>query len=278
MTLSNFLQAIIEDPDDDDLRLVYADWLDERGQPKRAEFIRVQIELAKLPKGDERRKNLEARERELILRHEKQWVQPIRAWAREWQFSRGLICGVAVKGSTLLKQAGNIFEFSPIRHLSILDAGKHGRDIAGCPYLARLTSLRLRGFHTADMVHLPESRYLQGITELNLTENGIGNAGLLALAESANLPRLSRLSLVCTQIGDDGVEGLSRSSHLSGLRWLNLDRNRVSDRGAIALAASPHLGELAWLCLGGYWIGEAGLNALRARFGDRVCMDEWRVH
>ena len=36
-----FLQAIIENPDDDAPRLLYADWLEERGDP-RGEFIRVQ--------------------------------------------------------------------------------------------------------------------------------------------------------------------------------------------------------------------------------------------
>ena len=36
-----FLQAIIEDPDHDAPRLLYADWLEERGDP-RGEFIRVQ--------------------------------------------------------------------------------------------------------------------------------------------------------------------------------------------------------------------------------------------
>jgi uncharacterized protein (TIGR02996 family) len=39
-------QAILEDPRDDDLRLIYADWLDEHGEGDRAEFIRVQVELA----------------------------------------------------------------------------------------------------------------------------------------------------------------------------------------------------------------------------------------
>ena len=43
---AGFLRAILDDPDDDGVRLVYADWLDEHGQPERAEFIRVQCELA----------------------------------------------------------------------------------------------------------------------------------------------------------------------------------------------------------------------------------------
>jgi uncharacterized protein (TIGR02996 family) len=41
------LAAIQEAPDDDTPRLVYADWLAEHGDPERAEFIRVQCELAR---------------------------------------------------------------------------------------------------------------------------------------------------------------------------------------------------------------------------------------
>lgn len=45
---SAFITAICADPDDDTARLVYADYLEENGEPARAEFIRVQCELAKL--------------------------------------------------------------------------------------------------------------------------------------------------------------------------------------------------------------------------------------
>jgi uncharacterized protein (TIGR02996 family) len=41
-------KAIIASPDDDALRLVYADWLEEHGEDVRAQFIRVQCALAKL--------------------------------------------------------------------------------------------------------------------------------------------------------------------------------------------------------------------------------------
>ena len=42
------LRTIIVDPADDTPRLVYADWLEENGEPDRAEFIRVQVKLARL--------------------------------------------------------------------------------------------------------------------------------------------------------------------------------------------------------------------------------------
>lgn len=41
-----FLDDIIAHPADDTPRLVYADWLDDEGRSERAEFIRVQVEVA----------------------------------------------------------------------------------------------------------------------------------------------------------------------------------------------------------------------------------------
>lgn len=43
-----FLAAVRRNPWDDTPRLVYADWCDEHGEPERAEFIRVQCEIAGL--------------------------------------------------------------------------------------------------------------------------------------------------------------------------------------------------------------------------------------
>jgi len=44
---ADFLRAICLHPDDDAPRLIFADWLDENGQPERAEFIRSQIVCSK---------------------------------------------------------------------------------------------------------------------------------------------------------------------------------------------------------------------------------------
>jgi uncharacterized protein (TIGR02996 family) len=41
----SLIAAVCADPDDDTVRLAYADWCDENGEPERAEFIRVQVEL-----------------------------------------------------------------------------------------------------------------------------------------------------------------------------------------------------------------------------------------
>ena len=47
MSDQGFIDAILEDPGDIDRRLVYADYLEERGDP-RAELIRLEHELSEL--------------------------------------------------------------------------------------------------------------------------------------------------------------------------------------------------------------------------------------
>src|SRR5262245_37484275 len=66
MTHDGFWQSILADPENDTPRLVYADWLEEQGEAERAEFIRVQIELARLGEDDPRRRALQARESALL--------------------------------------------------------------------------------------------------------------------------------------------------------------------------------------------------------------------
>src|SRR4051794_13393226 len=46
-------RAILAHPDEDTPRLVYADWLDEHGEPAHAEFIRVQCRLARMNEWDD---------------------------------------------------------------------------------------------------------------------------------------------------------------------------------------------------------------------------------
>src|SRR4051812_44592846 len=45
-----FLRAIVDNPDDDVARLVFADWLDEHGLADKAEFVRLEVELNHLPR------------------------------------------------------------------------------------------------------------------------------------------------------------------------------------------------------------------------------------
>jgi uncharacterized protein (TIGR02996 family) len=72
-----FLKAIFEGYDKT-VPLIYADWLEERGDP-RAEFIRLQFELATLGPEDERRKGLQEREQHLWYEQREDWRSYLKA-------------------------------------------------------------------------------------------------------------------------------------------------------------------------------------------------------
>ncbi len=65
---AGLLQAILNAPDDATLRLVYADWLEERGDP-RGEYLRCQCACAYLKPADPRLATLLQREEELRQQH-----------------------------------------------------------------------------------------------------------------------------------------------------------------------------------------------------------------
>jgi uncharacterized protein (TIGR02996 family) len=101
----HFLRAIVNQPDDDAVRLVYADWLDDRGD-LRAEFLRLEVELHGLAKGARKRKaTLEQQMSNLRRRLDARWV--------EWMwYARSLPQGVrrdlifVGKGKGLLEVRG----------------------------------------------------------------------------------------------------------------------------------------------------------------------------
>jgi uncharacterized protein (TIGR02996 family) len=69
----SFQQAILENPHDDVLRLQYADWLEEQGDP-RGEFVRLQVVLPRLAEDDPRLVALKEREQQLLAGHGLEWL------------------------------------------------------------------------------------------------------------------------------------------------------------------------------------------------------------
>lgn len=68
-----FLNIIAHNPTDDFARLVYADWLDERGNEPRAQFIRSEIAISQLPLNDPRRVAAIAERNALLIAHRNTW-------------------------------------------------------------------------------------------------------------------------------------------------------------------------------------------------------------
>ncbi len=69
------LSAIRDEPDDDGIRLVYADWLEEQGNIDRADFIRLQCQIATMDLDDPGRPAMELRAEDLLVAHRAEWTE-----------------------------------------------------------------------------------------------------------------------------------------------------------------------------------------------------------
>jgi uncharacterized protein (TIGR02996 family) len=142
-----FLAAIIADPADNSPRLMYADWLTEQGESARSEFIRVQCALAKhetavlqrgegfpappMPEGFllfSKREALQRRERELLGRHEGQWLDWLKGvWGAEWiptrditvSWRRGFVAAITLCAEAWLQHADALLKTAPLEEVTL---------------------------------------------------------------------------------------------------------------------------------------------------------------
>jgi len=91
MRFNDLLRAARERPEDDAPRLALAGWLERSGEPERAELVRLQCQLARLPKVARGRKKLADREALLLRRHGGRWRGPLPSPRAPWRFARGLL-------------------------------------------------------------------------------------------------------------------------------------------------------------------------------------------
>ncbi len=266
------LQDILDRPDDDAPRLVYADWLDEHGDPDRAEFIRLQIEAARLKQEKAFRPGPHRREQELLDRHRDEWLRDVPPPLRkEYMFERGFVGWLHCSALEFLRGAERLFRHAPVRSVRLKHATRRLAELAACPYLARLSRINFSaaGNHIdgAGARAFFASPHLGGLVELDLKYNAIGPQGAAALAACRHLAGLRHLSLTHNRIGDEGAAALADSPHLANLEALDLYGNDIGDAGATALAASPHLNRLDALTLTSNAVGPAGVEALAAAKG-----------
>src|SRR5262245_15825451 len=125
--------AILAHPDEDTPRLAFADWLAEQDHPDRAEFIRVQIELARLTPNEMVPWNrhaigLRAKEKALLVAHGADWLAPLRAKgeplqheATHGQFRRGFVEVVWMPAAWFVQWGERLLEHAPIRELRVTE-------------------------------------------------------------------------------------------------------------------------------------------------------------
>ncbi|MDB5312451.1 MAG: hypothetical protein JWO38_6653 [Gemmataceae bacterium] len=248
-----FLAAICANPDDDTPRLVYADWLDETGDPDRAELIRLEVRLAAGAPGRADRESLKQRQRELIQRNRDRWLAELpRArgfewtfgsedqWNTYWRFDRGFVgCVTFWSAAAYRRAAARVFRATPVRAVSVCGVRPTDLALFTNERFSQCRSLCVNGdeLGPGEVERIVTAAPLQGLTYFRIYGAGIGDDAVDRLCEPGVLPNLTVLWMDGL-IGDRGVETLAASHHgprLEGLH-LNFQLTHVGDRGARVVA------------------------------------------
>jgi uncharacterized protein (TIGR02996 family) len=97
-----FYKAIMENPLDDGIRLIYSDWLIENGEIDYAEFIKIQIELSKYNHWDEDHKrvgHLVTRQKELFEKNKEKLSLPKSGYFDKFTYRRGFVGCIYTTGT-----------------------------------------------------------------------------------------------------------------------------------------------------------------------------------
>lgn len=351
------LARVLASPDDLQLRQVFADKMQERGDPRGA-FISMQLELLRLDPADGRFPGVFAESRRLEHRHRRVWLADVferigdcapvfRAgflstltidpldldehWP--WLRAREPVEGVTIEVHEALPEPARRRKLGPeLKRLRVVpeqwvtafsvseilawdvsrlvaldlsgcdlgtdgakllagletDLGEHfERFVAPPPFVpGALRQLQLRGCQLGDegVKLLLGAERLNGVTDLDLSQNRLSDPATLKALEAAPLPSLERVSLA-GNVFRGGLQALARWSQLPKLTALGLPQSTTKDdllalfkkpsaalreldvRSAKALLETPLVvfdcaTQLTHLDLGTTSLGDDGLEAL----------------
>lgn len=138
-----FVREIADRPDDDGPRLIYADWLEEHGNP-RGEFIRVQCDLERLDPLSADYHDLNVRNLELLGLHRKGWVNELLIPSRQRVFfRRGFVRQFKSTASNLLEKGDEAAELAPLTSLHLLGAAHDAHELANVTWLDHVHDLHI---------------------------------------------------------------------------------------------------------------------------------------
>lgn len=234
-----FRAAVAAAPDDDLPRLIYADWLDERGDV-RGEFIRLQVAEAR---GEVTPAQV-ARTQRWARKLGRDWAGSAADHALLFEFRRGFVERVIMSAGAFLAHGEEVLDDNPIRQVTLIGASTVTEALARSPHLGQVKALHLTGC-------------------------GLGDRGIAKLLATPCLDKLRTLRLGSNGLEDRSAEALARCRWLRNLADLDLSHNAIGDVGAAAIAASPHLRHLRRIDLSANYISPGACAELRRSAGVR---------
>jgi uncharacterized protein (TIGR02996 family) len=275
-------RAILANPDNDTLRLIYADALEEANDTQRAAFIRSQVELAHVPEYDPAWIRFRYIDLEKLYGDLLQEELPELPAGIEWfndPFRRGLPAAIQAKDAqTFVHHADGLFALAPIEHL-ILDVVKlqEVQSFARCPWRDRLVRLSISqglGVHVAS--RLLSSTHYERLKELYIGAGLTTRGTATAVVRSHTFRQLTALSYRDDRRGrgtEFGSESSWNGSFVSELiqlteplrlNKLDLSENRLTGEPLRDLLGTRVIFSVEELDLSDNNLGGDGFRALAA--------------
>ncbi len=296
-----FERALAENPDDPAGWSAYADYLAEQGSP-RGEFMQVQIALEDESRPRKERKQLQAREKELLARHEQEWLgnlaphlldpaEPVDGYSEpqkpDYRWRRGILAELKV-GCLTVRLAQALADAPTVRFLEKLHV------VSTAYYLGtqdETTPRRVpipRAPHTwyphPDVAYRDYNEWFELLgapllrnvrvfqmgdvdgepPEDGWTDNHTYAPGIDLLI--AEMPRIEELHLLCKQYDRAALFALPNLTNLRVLRLYALGDPVWSTEHDIeldVLAANPALGKLTHLVVHPHYAHESVLPLRR---------------
>jgi hypothetical protein len=163
--------------------------------------------------------------RALIDREGRKWAGRIADLVESYEYRRGLVAQVKLRGERFVQHAAELFALAPIQHVD-LTAPLAFDQVVGLPQLRKLVSLGI-----------------------NQQLDKFGDREATLLARSPHAAGLRWVGLYRNQIGEAGVEALAASPYLASARYIGLDYNpanptpTVNDYDGQYLVERPPLAE-----------------------------------
>jgi uncharacterized protein (TIGR02996 family) len=225
-----FLRAIFDAPDDDTPRLVYADFLEENGEPERADVIRWQCD----PCG-----------RSPPAPSDAVWGEHVRGFRAPWRSTAVRIDRLADPDgyrAYLVSHCPECFAVESVRlHGGRIRSGQVFDVLLSLAPFARVTELVLEGEEQSSP---PEglADFAKAVFAESVIHPVIDTAGVEALARHRGMVRVTSLDLRNNNLDNDAARALVRSPYLDNLKQLQLlDGNRL--RGKVWQQVIGRFGE-----------------------------------
>lgn len=281
---SELLAEIVANPADDGPRLVYADALVERGDP-RGEFIQLQLRKGPYDAA------AADREHQLLRANKERWMAEAGIAGALTNFFRGFPASLIGDAAAILA-CGEVLRTQPITSLSILSKFDGLDALMKLPALARVREITLSGVLGSYGRRTPiphalfeavvRSPHLTGLRQLTLQENCLDHRTAVLLAEASwlpaieelivdsnelpldvlapRLPAVSRLVLSKCRIPESGAHDMAASMH--ALRDIYMPENHIRGSGLAALAQSPSFARISRLDVSHNGIEDDGAVAI----------------